>query len=303
MTDVLDAKLKPARISVEVLNELRDQCNHVVLSRAVSCGDAALDGELWSKTLEEVVKGHLLGPFEVDQLPAGAFVNNRFPIKQADKVRPIDNYSSSLVNDTVTVSEKPVVHSVDEIGAVATRLATLAKKRNLKKLFGKTADLKGACRQLALADDSMKYSYLAVFSPEEKKAKIFHQVAVPFGSTKAVYFFLRVARALWTVSCCWLWRLTGSQLGHPLKGSWCCWDGNCLRIRQPTGRRSSKPSGLYLTCLTRCQVRLRSGILTGEKRRSSQSFMMSAIGELYRKRKPCRSEAVCNLLWRNALAG
>ena len=60
------------------------------------------------------------------------------------------------------------MHSVDEIGAVATRFATLAKKRNLKKLFGKTADLKGAYRQLALADDSLKYSYLAVFSPEER---------------------------------------------------------------------------------------------------------------------------------------
>ena len=65
---------------------------------------------------------------------------------QADKVRPIDNYSSSLINDTVTVSEKPVVRSVDEIGAVATKFAALARKRNLKKLFGKTADLKGAYR-------------------------------------------------------------------------------------------------------------------------------------------------------------
>ena len=43
---VLDAKLKPARISVEVLDELRDQRNHAVLSRAVSC-DADLDRELW----------------------------------------------------------------------------------------------------------------------------------------------------------------------------------------------------------------------------------------------------------------
>ena len=162
VTDVLDAKRKPARISVDVLDELRDQCNHAVLSRAVSCGDTELDKELWAKTLEEVDKGHLLGPYGVDQLPAGAFVNNRFPIKQADKVRPIDNYSSSLINDTVTVSEKPVVHSVDEIGAVATNFAALA--RNV-----------------------------------EKKSKIFHQVAVPFGSTKAVYFFLRVARALWTI--------------------------------------------------------------------------------------------------------
>ena len=51
------------------------------------------------KPFEEVEKGHLLGPYDVDQLPAGAFVNNRFPIKQADKVRPIDNYSSSLINE------------------------------------------------------------------------------------------------------------------------------------------------------------------------------------------------------------
>ena len=199
VTDALDAKLKPARISVEVLDELRDQCNHAVLSRAVSCGDADLDRELWAETLEKVEKGHLLGPYDVDQLPAGAFVNNRFPIKQADNVRPIDNYSSSLINDTVTVSEKPVVHSVDEIGAVATKFAALARKRNLKKLFGKTADLKGAYRQLALADGSLRYSYLAVFDPMEKKLKIFHQVAVPFGSTKAVYLCLRVARALWTI--------------------------------------------------------------------------------------------------------
>ena len=100
-----------------------------------------------------------------------------------------------------------MVHSVDEIGAVAANFAALARKRNLKKLFGKTADLKGAYRQLALADDSLRFSYLAVFDPVEKKSKIFHQVAVPFGSTKAVYFFLRVARALWTI-------MTDSRKGY-----------------------------------------------------------------------------------------
>ena len=66
-------------------------------------------------------------------------------------------------------------------------------------MFGKTADLKSAYRQLAVSDTSLKSSYLSVFDPVAKKPEAFRQLAVPFGSTKAVYFFLRVARALWTI--------------------------------------------------------------------------------------------------------
>ncbi|CAE7568810.1 ANKRD50, partial [Symbiodinium pilosum] len=118
---------------------------------------------------------------------------------QGGKLRPIDNYSSSLINDTVTVSEKPVTHSIDEIALLITKLSKSALKKGMKELFGKTADLKSAYRQLAISDESLKYSYLSVFDPVDKKPKAFRQLAVPFGSTKAVYFFLRVARALWTI--------------------------------------------------------------------------------------------------------
>ena len=143
--------------------------------------------------------GHLDPPIEVDQLPPGCVVNSRFPLRQGAKVRPIDNYSSSLVNDTVTVSEKPLLHNVDEVAVLVSRFMKAAKKDRDGLLFGNTADLKSAYRQLALSDDSLVYSYLAVYDPKENRAKLFRQLAVPFGSTKAVYSFLRVARALWTV--------------------------------------------------------------------------------------------------------
>ena len=103
---------------------------------------------------------------------------------QGGKLRPIDNYSSSLINDTVTVSEKPVTHSIDEIALLITKLSKSARKKGLKELFGKTADLKSAYRQLAISDESLKYSYLAVSDPVDKKPKAFRQLAVPFGSTK-----------------------------------------------------------------------------------------------------------------------
>ena len=165
----------------------------------MSSGDIEVDKLLWAKTLEEVDRGHLSGPYQIDALPHGCLVNSRFPIIQGGKLRPIDNYTSSLVNDTVTISEKPITHSIDEVALLITRLTKAARKKGVKELYGKTADLKSAYRQLAISDESLKYSYLAVFDPVENKPKLFHQLAVPFGSTKAVYFFLRVARALWTI--------------------------------------------------------------------------------------------------------
>ena len=199
VTGVLDAKFKPARIDVSELMEISEQIKQQIRDRTVSCGNAETDALLWSKTLEEVDKGHLEGPFEFESVPADCLISSRFPIMQGDKLRPIDNYSSSLINDTVTVSEKPVTHSIDEIALLITKLSRVARRKGLKELFGKTADLKSAYRQLAISDESLRFSYLAVYDPTEDKAKVFRQLAVPFGSTKAVYFFLRVARALWTI--------------------------------------------------------------------------------------------------------
>ena len=199
VTGVLDAKLKPARMDIEQLVDMSDQVCEQIFARTISSGDRNMDTLLWEKTLEEVEKGHLAGPFDVRHLPKGCLVSSRFPLMQGGKLRPIDNYSSSLINDTVTVSEKPVTHSIDEIALLITKLSKAARKKGLLELFGKTADLKSAYRQLAISDESLRFSYLAVYDPFEGKPKLFQQLAVPFGSTKAVYFFLRVARALWTI--------------------------------------------------------------------------------------------------------
>ncbi|CAE7257711.1 unnamed protein product [Symbiodinium sp. CCMP2592] len=158
-----------------------------------------IDQLLWDKTMEEVQSGYLSGPYDFESLPKRCLVSSRFPLLQGEKLRPIDNYSSSLINDTVTVSEKPITHSIDEIAMLINTLSSAARKKNLNALYGKTADLKGAYRQLAVSDTSLDFSFLSVYDPAEEKPKLFQQLAVPFGSTKAVYFFLRVARALWTI--------------------------------------------------------------------------------------------------------
>ena len=129
MTGVLDAKLKPARMDIEQLVDMSDQVCEQIFARTISSGDRNMDTLLWEKTLEEVEKGHLAGPFDVCHLPKGCLVSSRFPLMQGGKLRPIDNSSSSLINDTVTVSEKPVTHSIDEIALLITKLSKAARKK------------------------------------------------------------------------------------------------------------------------------------------------------------------------------
>ncbi|CAE7668743.1 ANKRD50 [Symbiodinium sp. CCMP2592] len=199
ITGVLDTKLKPARLDTEQLIGMSDEIRQQIRVKTGSSGDKEIDQLLWDKTMEEVQSGYLSGPYDFESLPKRCLVSSRFPLLQGEKLRPIDNYSSSLINDTVTVSEKPITHSIDEIALLINTLSSAARKKNLNALYGKTADLKGAYRQLAVSDTSLDFSYLSVYDPAEEKPKLFQQLAVPFGSTKAVYFFLRVARALWTI--------------------------------------------------------------------------------------------------------
>ena len=59
-----------------------------------------------------------------------------------------------------------------------------------------------ACDLILTWLDQQKVAGVMICVPKhelEQLPKAFRQLAVPFGSTKAVYFFLRVARALWTI--------------------------------------------------------------------------------------------------------
>lgn len=47
----------------------------------------------------------------------GGRASRRFAVVQSDKVRPIDNYSESQVNDGVTITNKCTVDGVDTIAA------------------------------------------------------------------------------------------------------------------------------------------------------------------------------------------
>ena len=65
------------------------------------------------------------------------------------------------------------------------------------QLVGKTVDLSSAYRQLGISPSSRWVAYIAVYDPKDKTARVFSMKALPFGASRSVYSFLRVARSLW----------------------------------------------------------------------------------------------------------
>ena len=64
----------------------------------------------------------------------------------------------------------------------------------------RTWDLADAYKQIPLSDHAFDNDgFLAVYNPTEKKAEIFQQKVLPFGSVASVTAFLRVAHGIWKV--------------------------------------------------------------------------------------------------------
>ena len=99
---MLPSKLVPATMAVRELGSNAGRARYAIRASNASCGDPSLDEQLYQKTLDEVDKGWLLGPLAWDSLEENAVVSKRFGLQQGDKLRPIDDYSMSSVNATVT---------------------------------------------------------------------------------------------------------------------------------------------------------------------------------------------------------
>lgn len=193
---------KPAKVSTEELARSASASRVALLATVRSSGDAEIDATVYEKTVEELSCGWLAGPFEISSLPEEAVVSRRFGIRQgsgeSSKIRLIDDFSASGVNDTVQVENATKLHTLDIAAALCLELLRVPGK---DPWLGKTFDLASAYRQLGIAPGSYWVSYIAVYDPATSSPKIFAMRALPFGASRSVYGFLRVAHSLWWLGC------------------------------------------------------------------------------------------------------
>ena len=156
---------------------------------------SAHDSIIASKTLEEAQKGWVSEPLDPQALEEDALINRRFAILQKGKPRVIDDCSASGLNASVQKTESPKPQSTDLLGSLCAAL--LDKFPRDCDLEGKCVDLKSAYRQVPVSDSSLKHSNIAYFDPLTNGPIVRRMYALPFGASRAVYGYLRLAHSLW----------------------------------------------------------------------------------------------------------
>ena len=203
---VLPGKLVPATLRAEDVQACAPRVQAALKASLGSSGDHATDLELWDKTIAEASKGWLEGPYEWDTLGADEVPSHRFPLRQGEKLRPIDDYTLSGVNHCVTTLEAPTVDTADVASAMAAKLCwSLLDRGRPARLLGRSYDLTSAYRQLCVSRASRPFAIIAVYDPHRKCVVWFRQVCLPFGGKASVNGFIRCGRCIqWIANRC-LW--------------------------------------------------------------------------------------------------
>ena len=173
----------------------------IIDSVARSC-TSDLAADVYAATQEEVSNGWLEGPLDADALDPRVSVTRRFGIRQgtgeSSRVRPIDNFTESLVNHTTFREETIEPHTVDVV------CASLAMRLRARRAVGKSSDtmlkatdLRKAYKQLGVSENALLDAHLAVANPATGRAEVYMSKVLPFGSCSAVNGFCRASSCLW----------------------------------------------------------------------------------------------------------
>ena len=193
-------EVQPAHLPTDALRGVAKHARQALLTGVGSSGDKSLDEGVYQATTKEISKGFLQGSIDPEALP-GATLTRRFGVVQNDKVRPIDDCRSSMVNASVTQVETVSIHGVDHIAAMCSEYLRISGTTcSFPQLVAKCWDLSAAYKQVPLSDSACQLDgYLVVYNPHTKAAEIYRQQVLPFGSIASVTAFLRCSLAIWHI--------------------------------------------------------------------------------------------------------
>ena len=199
---IWEADCDPPSLSAQSLLDMSREVSLKSVRTICEHRSPDMEPEVWAATLQESENGWLT--FRPDQtIQSGCIVSSRFGVKQKNKVRPIDNFRSSLVNSTCGVREKVAMDGVDEI--VSLCLHWLRRKRPVDpdvRVVGRTWDLKSAYKQLAVRADHKRFAAICMIDPKTNEVKIADVHSMPFGALAAVHAFLRCGEAIKAIGRC-----------------------------------------------------------------------------------------------------
>lgn len=224
-SDLFPAGCQMAATSPQHLKSQHVWLRHHVVSSCKPSLEEDDDWDCWEQTLDEVKDGWMEGPF-LDQQAVSEHLgttewlcSRRFPLRQGEKLRLIDDAKQSKINTAYHASNKLVLQDMDTLIALISQMIKHFVTRGefyftcsdgevvsgrvagdwggKVQLVGRTLDLSSAYKQMPTSDDEPWTRVIAVYNPKTKSPQFFISLALPFGCTSAVYQFNRASKGLW----------------------------------------------------------------------------------------------------------
>ena len=197
----------PTRKSFCTLTNEQVRSSACLTRRAIWNKDPEIEAAVYKAIQNERERGWLRGPFDIGDLDERASLTRRFGVNQTTsdgaggqtkKVRPIDNFTESLINLTNSSDESIPVRAVDLVAAALVYRLTLANLSGIKESLGlRTIDLRKADKQLPISEDSLLDSHLCVRNPHTGRQEAYQSLILPFGARAAVQGFYRCSFFIW----------------------------------------------------------------------------------------------------------
>ena len=190
-TGVFGSDVRRPELTLEQLQKMAPGLNANIIRSIDEAPQDDTTEHVWSETLAEVEKGWLSWASESTHCS----VAKRFGLQQKSKIRMIDDFSISKVNQTYGMRERLRVQAVDEICAYLAYLLDTKSTNSVPRLKGRTFDLKSAYKQYGVDAWHNDFLRICVKNPAGGHG-LFKVNALPFGATGSVTSFLRVSNAL-----------------------------------------------------------------------------------------------------------
>ena len=152
---------------------------------------------IWDTFQEEVAKKWLSTPIPVTEIPDKdkSIPVRRFVVRQTEKIRPIDNYKRSGVNDATTIYSKLRLPSLDHFVEIARRM----KQKTEEALAIVKVDHENAYKQLPVIPEHRKFSIIVARNPEDGRLFGAFPNQLMFGSVSAVQHYNVISRIIATL--------------------------------------------------------------------------------------------------------
>ena len=211
VSNVFPKRHSHATMSAEQVRKTASVTRKAIWNSSRSMSDPEIQEGVYAATVEEKERGWLEGPLSFHELEVEASLTRRFGVAQSStgsdgmpcvKIRPIDNFTESLINLTNSGSECIPVHSVDVVIAALNHRLVLGHLAEIEERLGlSVVDLRKAYKQLAVSSQALNDGYLCVYNPHTKSPEAYRSLVLPFGARAAVQGFYRASHSLWYIGC------------------------------------------------------------------------------------------------------